>query len=60
MSDVPQVSAIPVLGLPEIVVDDDLGALIVGRCEATGIELLDGDLVWWLRRLFRRLRVLSG
>jgi coenzyme F420-0:L-glutamate ligase/coenzyme F420-1:gamma-L-glutamate ligase len=45
MSDVPQVSAIPVLGLPEIVVDDDLGALIVGRCEATGIELLDGDLV---------------
>ena len=45
MSDVPQVSVIPVLGLPEIVVDDDLGALIVGRCEATGIELLDGDLV---------------
>jgi coenzyme F420-0:L-glutamate ligase/coenzyme F420-1:gamma-L-glutamate ligase len=45
MSDVPQVSAIPVLGLPEIVVDGDLGALIVGRCEATGIELLDGDLV---------------
>ena len=45
MSDVPQVSAIPVLGLPEIVVDDDLGALIVGRCEATCIELLDGDLV---------------
>ena len=45
MSDVPQVSAIPVLGLPEIVVDDDLGALIVGRCEATAIDLLDGDLV---------------
>ena len=45
MSVVPQVSAIPVVGLPEIVVDDDLGALIVGRCEATGIELLDGDLV---------------
>jgi len=45
MSNVPQVSAIPVLGLPEIVVDDDLGALIVGRCEATAIDLLDGDLV---------------
>ena len=45
MSAVPQVSAIPIAGLPEIVVGDDLGALIAGQCEANGSALLDGDLV---------------
>ena len=45
MSAVPQVSAIPIVGLPEIVVGDDLGALIARQCEANGSALLDGDLV---------------
>ena len=45
MTAVPQVSAIPVVGLPEIVAGDDLGALIAGQCEANGSALLDGDLV---------------
>jgi coenzyme F420-0:L-glutamate ligase/coenzyme F420-1:gamma-L-glutamate ligase len=39
------VSAIPVVGLAEIVVGDDLGILIADRCEANGTELADGDLV---------------
>jgi coenzyme F420-0:L-glutamate ligase / coenzyme F420-1:gamma-L-glutamate ligase len=45
MPAVPQVSAIPIVGLLEIVVGDDLGALIAERCELNGTSLLDGDLV---------------
>lgn len=45
MSDVPQVSAIPLVGLDEVVVGDDLGALIAERCSQNNVVLLDGDLV---------------
>jgi coenzyme F420-0:L-glutamate ligase/coenzyme F420-1:gamma-L-glutamate ligase len=45
MSAVPQVSAIPIVGLDEVVVGDDLGALIAGQCSQNGVALLDGDLV---------------
>ena len=39
------VSAIPVVGLPEIVVGDDLGRLILERCEDNETPLAEGDLV---------------
>lgn len=45
MSVVPQVTAIPVVGLPEIALSDDLAAMIVDRCVSNGTSLADGDLV---------------
>ncbi len=45
MSLVAQVSAIPVPGLPEIVLGDDLGRLIAEQCRVNGTPLADGDLV---------------
>lgn len=45
MSLITQVTAIPVVGLPEIVSGDDVGALILGRCEANGTPLVADDLV---------------
>jgi coenzyme F420-0:L-glutamate ligase/coenzyme F420-1:gamma-L-glutamate ligase len=45
LSLIPQVTAIPVMGLPEIVSGDDVGALILSRCEANGTALAADDLV---------------
>jgi len=45
MSVISGVSAIPVVGLPEIALGDDLGAMIVEQINANGTELVDGDLV---------------
>jgi coenzyme F420-0:L-glutamate ligase/coenzyme F420-1:gamma-L-glutamate ligase len=45
MSTVPQIGVIPIVGLGEISLGDDLGVLIAGRCEETSTPLLDGDLV---------------
>jgi len=45
MSVVSGVSAIPVIGLPEISLDDDLGTMIIEQLTANGSELADGDLV---------------
>lgn len=45
MSVVSGVSAIPVIGLPEISLDDDLGTMIIEQLTANGNELADGDLV---------------
>ena len=39
------VSAIPIVGLPEIVLGDDLGRLILDRCERNDTPLAAGDLV---------------
>ena len=45
LSLIPQVTAIPVIGLPEIVSDDDVGALILSRCEVNGTPLTADDLI---------------
>jgi coenzyme F420-0:L-glutamate ligase / coenzyme F420-1:gamma-L-glutamate ligase len=45
MSLISPVTAIPVIGLPEIVSGDDVGELILGRCEANGTPLAADDLV---------------
>ena len=45
MSVVSKVSAIPVVGLPEIVPGDDLGVLIAEQLVVNGTALADGDLV---------------
>jgi len=45
MSLIPQVTAIPVIGLPEFVSGDDVGALILSRCEVNGTPLIADDLV---------------
>jgi len=45
MTSVSPVSAIPVVGLPEIVLGDDLGVLIAEQCVSQGTPLADGDLV---------------
>ena len=45
MSVVSRVSAIPVVGLPEIVPGDDLGVLIAEQLVVNGTALADGDLV---------------
>ena len=45
MAVVPQVSAIAVVGLPEFVMGDDVGAMIVEQCGLNGTVLADGDLI---------------
>lgn len=45
MAVVPQVSAIPLAGLPEFLAGDDVGAMIVEQCESNGTALADGDLI---------------
>ncbi len=45
MDRISGVSAVPVIGLPEIVMGDDLGILIGGQIESNGGSLDDGDLV---------------
>jgi coenzyme F420-0:L-glutamate ligase/coenzyme F420-1:gamma-L-glutamate ligase len=45
MSVVQEIRAIPVVGLPEIVEGEDLGALIADRLVANGTPLADGDVV---------------
>ena len=45
MSVVSSVTAIPVVGLPEIVLGDDLGVLISQQLSANGTVIADGDLV---------------
>jgi coenzyme F420-0:L-glutamate ligase/coenzyme F420-1:gamma-L-glutamate ligase len=45
MSLVSPVSAIPVTGLPEFVLGDDVGRLIADQCRVNGTPLTDGDLV---------------
>ncbi|NQW19100.1 MAG: coenzyme F420-0:L-glutamate ligase [Chloroflexi bacterium] len=45
MAVVSSVNAIPIIGLPEIVVGDDLGALIAAQSEANGVRIADGDLI---------------
>ncbi len=45
MSLVSPVSAIPVTGLPEFVLGDDVGRLIADQCRVNGTPLADGDLV---------------
>ena len=42
MAVVPQVSAIAVVGLPEFVMGDDVGAMIVEQCGLNGTVLADG------------------
>ncbi|HIK88168.1 MAG TPA: coenzyme F420-0:L-glutamate ligase [Dehalococcoidia bacterium] len=45
MSLLSPVSAIPVTGLPEFVLGDDVGRLIADQCRVNGTPLADGDLV---------------
>ncbi|HIF71685.1 MAG TPA: coenzyme F420-0:L-glutamate ligase [Dehalococcoidia bacterium] len=45
MSLLSPVSAIPVTGLPEFVLGDDVGRLIADQCRVNGTPLTDGDLV---------------
>lgn len=42
---IPEVRAIPVIGLPEIMEGDDLGVLIADRLVDNGTPLADGDVV---------------
>ncbi|MDP6667788.1 MAG: coenzyme F420-0:L-glutamate ligase, partial [Dehalococcoidia bacterium] len=45
MPATPQLSVIPVPGLPEFVRGDDLGRLITQRCTANGTPIAAGDLL---------------